>query len=223
MTTPSSPMVSSGVTGATTSSSSNALKHVIENVFGWTPVNLGYMYFNDQGYNQIGDLLTMDSTKIDEMKVSVKSATKTVSMKVKKQIQKIQSYYKWKASQLSNGNMTPEDWLLLHADKFETFCDETLPRLTLTKSNVSASGGNNMTASGVTSADITDFDHGLKRDPKSYVEFNGQTSKYFRVRCQWLSTARVDCVDCIFDLNLVIPTVGTMDYSLFERQCAYVM
>jgi hypothetical protein len=30
-------------------------------------------------------------------------------------------------------------------------------------------------------------------------------------------------VDCIFDLNLVIPTVGTMNYSLFERQCAYVM
>jgi hypothetical protein len=30
-------------------------------------------------------------------------------------------------------------------------------------------------------------------------------------------------VDCIFDLNLVIPTVGTMDYSLFDRQCAYVM
>jgi hypothetical protein len=77
MTTPSSPMVSSGVTGATTSSSSNALKHVMENVFGWTPVNLGYMYFNDQGYNRIGDLLTMDSTKIDEMKVSVKSATKS--------------------------------------------------------------------------------------------------------------------------------------------------
>ena len=30
-------------------------------------------------------------------------------------------------------------------------------------------------------------------------------------------------MDRIFDLNLVIPTVGTMDYSLFERQCAYVM
>jgi hypothetical protein len=44
-------MVSSGVTGASTSSLSNALKHVMENVFGWTPVNFGYMYFNDQGYN----------------------------------------------------------------------------------------------------------------------------------------------------------------------------
>jgi putative AlgH/UPF0301 family transcriptional regulator len=66
------------------------------------------------------------------MKVSVKSATKTVSMKVKKQIQNIQSYYKWKASQLSNGNVTPEDWLLLRADKFETYCDESLPYLTLT-------------------------------------------------------------------------------------------
>jgi putative AlgH/UPF0301 family transcriptional regulator len=72
----------------------------------------------------------MDSAENDEMKVSVKSGTKTVSMKVKKQIRNIQSYYKWKASQLSNGNMTPDDWLLLHADKFETFCDETLPRLT---------------------------------------------------------------------------------------------
>ena len=80
-----------------------------------------------------------------------------------------------------------------------------------------------MMASGVTSADVTDFDHGLKRDPKSYIEFHGQTSKYFRVRRQWLSTARVDRVDRIFDLNFVIPTMGTMDYSLFERQCAYVM
>ena len=61
-------MVSSRVIGGTTSSSSNALKHVIEIVFGWTPVNLGYMYFNEQGYNRIGDLLTMDSTEIDEMR-----------------------------------------------------------------------------------------------------------------------------------------------------------
>jgi hypothetical protein len=88
---------------------------------------------------------------------------------------------------------------------------------------LSTSGGNNMTAAGVTSADITHFDHGLKQVPKSYVEFNGQTTKYFRICHQWLSTAQIDCVDDIFDLNLVIPTVGTMDYSLFERQCAYVM
>jgi hypothetical protein len=80
-----------------------------------------------------------------------------------------------------------------------------------------------MIASGGTNAYITDFDHGLKRDPKSYVEFHGQTSKYFRVRRQWLATARVYCVDRIFDLNFVIPTVGTIDYILFERQCVYVM
>jgi hypothetical protein len=150
----------------------------------------------------------MDSTEIDKMKVSVKSATKTVSRKVKKQIRNIQPYYKWKASQFSNGNMTPEDWLLLRANKFETFCDETLPRLTLTKLNLSASGGNNMTAAGVTSADITDFVHGLKPGPKSYVEFNGQTSKYFLIRRQLSSTAQVDRVDRIFDLNLDILTVG---------------
>jgi hypothetical protein len=85
--------------------------------------------------------------------------------------------FKWKHD--------PKDWLLLCADKFETFCDETLPRLTLaTKSNFSARGGNNMTAASVTSANITDFDHELKQDPKSYVEFNGWTTKYFCICCQ---------------------------------------
>jgi hypothetical protein len=98
-----------------------------------------------------------------------------------------------------------------------TFCDEALPSLRLTKiSNLSASGGNNMAAAGVRSADITNFDHGLKRDPKSFVEFNGQTIKYFRICCQWLSTAQVDCVDCIFDLKLVILTIGTMDFRFLR-------
>jgi hypothetical protein len=71
-------MVSSRVIGGTTSSSSssNALKHVLEIVFGWTSVNLSFMDLNEQGYNWIGDLLTMDDSEIDEMKVSVKSATK---------------------------------------------------------------------------------------------------------------------------------------------------
>ena len=53
-------MISSRVIGGTTLSLSNALRHVIETVFGWMPVNLGYMHFNEQGYNQIGELLNMD-------------------------------------------------------------------------------------------------------------------------------------------------------------------
>jgi hypothetical protein len=84
----------------TKSSSSNALKHVLEIMFGCKTVNLGFIYFNEQGYNQIGYLLTLDDAEIDEMKVSVKSDTKNFSMIVKKQIRKIQPYYKWKASQL---------------------------------------------------------------------------------------------------------------------------
>jgi hypothetical protein len=80
-----------------------------------------------------------------------------------------------------------------------------------------------MTAAGVESADITDFEHELKRDPKSYVVLNGQTTKYFCLCHLWLSTARVGRVDRIFDLTLVIPTVGTIDYSLFERECAYII
>jgi hypothetical protein len=74
MTTPASRMVSSGVRGIISSLSSNSLKYFIENEIAWTPVILSYMYFNDQGYNGI------------EMKVSVKSATKAASRKVKKQI-----------------------------------------------------------------------------------------------------------------------------------------
>jgi hypothetical protein len=46
----------------------------MENVFGWTPVNTGYIYFNEQGYYQIGDFL------------GAMSPAKTVSMKVKKHI-----------------------------------------------------------------------------------------------------------------------------------------
>jgi hypothetical protein len=52
MTAPTSPMVSSGVTGVTTSLSSHAIKRVMKNVFDWMPSNLGYMYFNEQGYNK---------------------------------------------------------------------------------------------------------------------------------------------------------------------------
>jgi hypothetical protein len=51
----------------------------------------------------------LDSTEIDEMEVNVKNAKKNVSIKVKKQIRRVQSHYKLKASQLSSGNMTPED------------------------------------------------------------------------------------------------------------------
>ena len=83
-------MVFSRVVEGVILSSSNSLMHVVEIVLVWTPVNLGNKFFNDQGYNQNGDLLIMDSTEIDEMKVSVvKSATKNSSMKVKKQIQNI--------------------------------------------------------------------------------------------------------------------------------------
>ena len=90
------------------------------------------MYFNEKGYTRISDLLTMDSTEIDEVKVSVKSATKNVSMKVKNRIRNVQSYNKRMASQLAKGNMTPEDWLLLGADEFETLYDKTLPRFIFT-------------------------------------------------------------------------------------------
>jgi hypothetical protein len=158
---------------SSSSSSSNALMHALEILFGWTPVNLGFMYFNEQGYNWIGDLLTIDDTKIDEMKVSVKSVTKNVSMKVKKQIRNILSYCTWKASELSSSNMIPEDWLLLSIDEFETFCNEVLTHLTFMSKSIKISSSHAMTASGVTNADMTDFDHGLKRGPKSYVEFHG--------------------------------------------------
>jgi hypothetical protein len=83
MTTPSSPTVSSGDVLGTTSLWSNALKHVTESVFVWMPVKLGCMYFNPQAYTNFGNLLSMDSTEIDEVKVDVNSATKAVSVKVK--------------------------------------------------------------------------------------------------------------------------------------------
>jgi hypothetical protein len=118
--------------------------------------------------------------------------------------------------------MSPEGWLLLSTDEFETFCDEVSPRLTYTSKSTKISGSRSMTASGVINANITDFDQGLKQDPKPYVEFHGQTSKYFRVSPQWLATARVNCVDYIFELNFVVPTIGKMFHSLFKRQCAYV-
>jgi hypothetical protein len=41
------------------------------------------MYFNQQAYTNFGNLLSMDSTEIDEVKVDVNSATKAVSVKVK--------------------------------------------------------------------------------------------------------------------------------------------
>jgi hypothetical protein len=34
---------------------------------------------------------------------------------------------------------------------------------------------------------------------------------------------RVVCVDHIFDLNFIMPTIATLGYRLLERQCANVM
>jgi hypothetical protein len=51
-----------------------------------------------------------------------------------------------------------------------------------------------MTAAG---AAQTDFEHGLQRDFKSYVEFNEQATKYFRVHQHWLASAKVNVLPLV--------------------------
>ena len=190
------------------------------------------------GYDSVSDLLTMEKDEIMELKYLPKDPAvpatptnlptppprKSVLVDVpKKTLKKLLHFTWWHASlaeQKMTRSLTPQDFVDLTADDFQSFVQVHAPRIALTGHSTNSHASLDASSGAVTNAASLEWQKGHRRDIKVYSKWNGESYKWFRIKDNWKTSAALDGVLPV--ITEPVPRPGTEAKVLYDQQNQYL-
>ena len=196
-----------------------AFQHVMTEVLQFTPKSEIMLAFDELGYDSICDLNSMSEKEIMTLTFSDGEVMldQPVRMKDKKKILHFLWWIDAIVSTKQIKTMESSDWLELTADDYDDFRFNVAPSM--------ARGGerpHETKLTSITSADVTEFRKGNRRDPATYEKFDGRLATWFRVKRSWVARFKNDNAAEVIDPEVKPPTIGTEAALLFSAKNHYV-
>jgi len=178
------------------------------------------------GYETLDDICTMDDAEIMDLKYEHSDATGTEVREVPKNQRKkllhLMWWRDWQTSQLRNKTMTIESWKELSLTAFQEYREGPVLERARAASTTGARKALTMDESTITSDQVQRFHERQKRTVDSYSQFNGSITMWRKVDRAWRSTAQVDGLARILQIDPIAIDQSTNDAALYEAQNAWI-
>ena len=146
---------------ATRATTTEAFKHLVEDVFEWDGTSAGKKALTHAGYTTINDLITMTEWEIEEMTTDGSTEIPRVA---KKLLLHAVLYYDDESRKRTSRTLEPDDWMTLTKADFEIF---RVKRVTILVRGTTTMGMTTLgTVAGITTPHVQALKSSHRRDIK---------------------------------------------------------